>query len=105
MAAAAPVAPAKAKATSTSMSMTIDEGPKYTGERITLDFQNADLLNVLRLIAEVSELNIITAEGVGGKISMRMVDVPWDQALDIILKTKQLGQLRGSPGRREAGCP
>jgi type IV pilus assembly protein PilQ len=70
------------------------EGPKYTGERITLDFQNADLLNVLRLIAEVSGLNIITAEGVGGKISMRMQDVPWDQALDIILKTKGLGQVR-----------
>ena len=70
------------------------EGPKFTGERITLDFQNADLLNVLRLIAEVSGLNIITADGVGGKISMRMRDVPWDQALDIILKTKGLGQVR-----------
>ncbi len=71
-----------------------ESGPRYTGERITLDFQNADLLNVLRLIAEVSGLNIITAEGVGGKISMRMQDVPWDQALDIILKTKGLGQIR-----------
>ncbi|MCJ7500095.1 type IV pilus secretin PilQ [bacterium] len=71
-----------------------EEGPKYTGERITLDFQNADLLNVLRLIAEVSGLNIITAENVGGKISMRIQDVPWDQALDIILKTKGLGQVR-----------
>jgi len=72
----------------------VQEGPNYTGERITLDFQNADLLNVLRLIAEVSGLNIITAEGVGGKISMRMQDVPWDQALDIILKTKGLGQVK-----------
>jgi type IV pilus assembly protein PilQ len=71
-----------------------EKGPKYTGERITLDFQDAELLNVLRLIAEVSGLNIITAEGVGGKISMRMQDVPWDQALDIILKTKGLGQVR-----------
>ena len=70
------------------------EGPKYTGEKITLDFQQADLINVLRLIAEVSGLNIITAEGVGGKLSMRMVDVPWDQALEIILKTKGLGQVR-----------
>jgi len=68
--------------------------PKYTGEKITLDFQNAELLNVLRLIAEVSGLNIITAEGVGGKLTMRMVDVPWDQALDIILKTKSLGQVK-----------
>jgi type IV pilus assembly protein PilQ len=70
------------------------KGPKYTGEKITLDFQDADLLNVLRLIAEVSGLNIITAEGVGGKLSMRMVDVPWDQALEIILKTKGLGQVK-----------
>ena len=71
-----------------------DEGPQYTGELMTLDFQNADILNVLRLIAEVSGLNIITGEGVGGKISMRMVNVPWDQALDVILKTKGLGQVR-----------
>jgi type IV pilus assembly protein PilQ len=71
-------------------------GPKkkYTGEKITLDFQNADLLNVLRLIAEVSGLNIISSDAVSGRITMRMVDVPWDQALDIILKTKALGQVR-----------
>lgn len=81
-------------AVQTAAPIMAEEGPKYTGERITLDFQNADLLNVLRLIAEVSGLNIITAEGVGGKISMRMQDVPWDQALDIILKTKGLGQVR-----------
>jgi len=67
---------------------------KYTGERITMDFQNADLLNVLRLIAEVSGFNMITSDAVGGRITMRMVDVPWDQALEIILKTKGLGQVR-----------
>ena len=87
-------APVKVMAEKISAPAMIEEGPKYTGERITLDFQNADLLNVLRLIAEVSGLNVITAEGVGGKISMRMQDVPWDQALDIILKTKGLGQVR-----------
>jgi len=87
-------APVKVMAEKIPAPAMMEEGPKYTGERITLDFQNADLLNVLRLIAEVSGLNIITAEGVGGKISMRMQDVPWDQALDIILKTKGLGQIR-----------
>ena len=69
-------------------------GSVYTGELITLDFQDAELKNVLRLIAEVSGLNIITSDDVGGKISMRMVNVPWDQALDVILKTKGLGQVR-----------
>jgi len=77
-----------------AVELTPFEKPMYTGEKITLDFQNADLLNVLRLIADVSNLNIITAEGVGGKLTMRMVDVPWDQALDIILKTKGLGQVK-----------
>ncbi|UCG39328.1 MAG: type IV pilus secretin PilQ, partial [bacterium] len=92
----APAAPVVAKAPPKAEPAARKEetGPKYRGERITLDFQNADLLNVLRLIAEVSGLNIITAEGVGGKIRMRMQDVPWDQALDIILKTKGLGQVR-----------
>ncbi len=72
----------------------VKEKPKYTGELITLDFQNADILNVLRLIAEVSGLNIITDDNVKGKVSMRMVNVPWDQALDVILKSKGLGQVR-----------
>jgi type IV pilus assembly protein PilQ len=66
----------------------------YAGERVTLDFQDADVKNVLRLIAEVSGLNIITSDQVGGTISMRMVDVPWDQALEVILKTKGLGMVR-----------
>jgi len=90
-------APVPEKAPSKTMEEDIvirDKGPQYTGELMTLDFQNADILNVLRLIAEVSGLNIITGEGVGGKISMRMVNVPWDQALDVILKTKGLGQVR-----------
>ena len=72
----------------------IAKGPKYTGDLMTLDFKNADVLNVLRLIAEVSGLNIITGDNVGGKISMRMVNVPWDQALNVILETKGLGQIR-----------
>jgi type IV pilus assembly protein PilQ len=85
---------AEAPAKTETVQLMGERAPKYTGEKITLDFQNADLLNVLRLIAEVSGLNIITAEGVGGRLTMRMVDVPWDQALDIILKTKGLGQVR-----------
>jgi len=56
-----------------------------------MDFKDADLTNVFRIIAEVSNLNIITADDVKGKVSLRLVNVPWDQALDIVLRSKALG--------------
>jgi type IV pilus assembly protein PilQ len=62
----------------------------YKGTKISLDFKDADIHNIFRLIAEVSNLNIITAEDVKGKITIRLVNVPWDQALDVILATKNL---------------
>jgi type IV pilus assembly protein PilQ len=65
-------------------------GKVYTGTKLSLDFKDADIKNILRLIAEVSNLNIITADEVTGKITMRLVDVPWDQALDVILQSKNL---------------
>jgi type IV pilus assembly protein PilQ len=65
---------------------------KYSGRRITIDLKEADILNVLRLIAEVSKLNIIASESVKGLITIKLRNVPWDQALDIILKVKGLGQ-------------
>ena len=64
---------------------------KYRGQRISMDFKDADLANVFRIIAEVSNLNIITADDVKGKVSVRLVNVPWDQALDIVLRSKALG--------------
>ena len=64
---------------------------KYRGQRISMDFKDADLTNVFRIIAEVSNLNIITADDVKGKVSVRLVNVPWDQALDIVLRSKALG--------------
>jgi len=66
--------------------------PKYTGTKMTFDFQNADIHNVLRLIAEVSNLNIVAGDDVRGKITLRLRNVPWDQALDIILESKGLGK-------------
>ena len=68
-----------------------DETPQYYGQRINLDFQGADIHTVLRLIAEVSGLNIIAADDVQGKITMKLIDVPWDQALVLVLKSKKLG--------------
>lgn len=63
----------------------------YSGRKLSLDFKDADIKNILRLIAEVSNLNIIAGDEVTGKITMRLVDVPWDQALEIILQSKNLG--------------
>jgi type IV pilus assembly protein PilQ len=68
-----------------------DVGRKYRGQRISMDFKDADLTNVFRIIAEVSNLNVITADDVKGKVSLRLVNVPWDQALDIVLRSKSLG--------------
>jgi type IV pilus assembly protein PilQ len=68
-----------------------DTGRKYKGQRISMDFKDADLTNVFRIIAEVSNLNIITTDEVKGKVSVRLINVPWDQALDIVLRSKALG--------------
>jgi type IV pilus assembly protein PilQ len=66
----------------------------YTGERISLDFQNADIHNILRLIGEVSGMNVVVSDQVQGKVTLKLKDVPWDQALDIVLASKNLGMER-----------
>jgi type IV pilus assembly protein PilQ len=64
------------------------EGPKvYTGKHLSLDFMDAEVNDILRIIASVSGLNFVAGPEVKGKVSIRLADVPWDQALDIILKT------------------
>jgi type IV pilus assembly protein PilQ len=70
------------------------DGKQYVGRRISLDFKDVQVSDVLRLIAEVSDLNIIAGDEVAGRITIRLVDVPWDQALDVILLTKGLGFVR-----------
>ncbi|MFY9399465.1 MAG: type IV pilus secretin PilQ, partial [Desulfomonilia bacterium] len=67
--------------------------PLYTGERISLDFQNADIHNVLRIIAEVSGLNIVTSDQVKGNVTLRLKDIPWDQALDVVLESRDLDKM------------
>lgn len=64
----------------------------YKGKKISLDFKDADIQNVLRLIAEVSNKNIVISEAVKGKVTVRLLNVPWDMALDVILKTYALEQ-------------
>ncbi len=67
---------------------------KYTGERISLDFANADIKNILKLIGEVSKLNLVWGPEVKGTVSMRLKNVPWDQALDIVLESNDLGMIK-----------
>ncbi|MFQ5456082.1 MAG: type IV pilus secretin PilQ [Nitrospirota bacterium] len=67
---------------------------KYMGRKISLDFQDADIVNIIRLISEVSNLNIVIGEGVQGRITLKLIDIPWDQALDTILKMNNLGMIR-----------
>jgi type IV pilus assembly protein PilQ len=62
----------------------------YTGRRITLDFHDIDIRNLLRLIADVSKKNILVADDVTGKVTVSLRNVPWDQALDLVLRTKAL---------------
>jgi len=66
----------------------------YTGKKVSLEFQDASIQDVIRLIADVSKLNIIIADDVKGKITLKLVDVPWDQALDIILTSKGLDKVQ-----------
>ncbi|MEX5212608.1 MAG: type IV pilus secretin PilQ [Nitrospiraceae bacterium] len=68
--------------------------PRFVGRRISLDFQAAEISNVLRLIAEVSGFNIVVGEGVKSKVTMKLANVPWDQALDMLLRMNGLGMMK-----------
>ncbi len=80
-------------------SVVLDKGIKineqeYNGKRIDLDMMDANVSDVLRLLAEISNLNIVASDEVKGTISLRLKNVPWDQAFDIILKSKGLDSIR-----------
>ena len=62
----------------------------YVGERLSLNFQNVDVRALLQVIADFTDLNIVTSDSVGGSLTLRLQDVPWDQALDIIMASKGL---------------
>src|SRR2546423_560755 len=67
---------------------------RYTGEKLSLNFQNVEVRAVLNVIADFTDLNIITSDTVAGNITLRLKDVPWDQALDIILQARGLDSRR-----------
>ncbi|MEZ5561007.1 MAG: type IV pilus secretin PilQ [Pseudomonadales bacterium] len=65
---------------------------KYTGEKLSLNFQDIEVRSVLQLIADFTDLNLVASDTVSGRITLRLKNVPWDQALELILKTKGLDQ-------------
>ncbi len=65
---------------------------EFTGERLSLNFQDIEVRSVLQILADFTELNIIASDSVGGTVTLRLNDVPWDQALSLILKSKGLAQ-------------
>lgn len=77
----------------------------YAGRRIDLDLKDADVHNVLRLLADVGKVNIVTADNVGGSVTIRMRNVPWDQALSVVLQSKGLGMVRRGNIIRVAPLP
>jgi type IV pilus assembly protein PilQ len=72
----------------------VDEKKVYTGERLTLNFQDIDVRSVLQLLADTSGQNIVVSDSVTGNLTLRLQNVPWDQALDIVLRTKGLDKRR-----------
>jgi type IV pilus assembly protein PilQ len=74
--------------------LTFFEDRDYEGSRITLNFQDIQVRSVLQLIADVSDLNIVVSDSVAGNLTLRLTNVPWDQALDIVLETKNLDMRR-----------
>ncbi|HKJ29783.1 MAG TPA: type IV pilus secretin PilQ [Desulfuromonadales bacterium] len=82
----------------TSSTVTADEmaaeAARYNGEKITLVFDAANVRSILQLIGDVSGLNILASSDVQGTITLRLIDVPWDQALDLVLETASLGKIQ-----------
>ena len=69
----------------------LTQGPGFSGEKLSLNFQNIDVRSLLQVIADFTNFNIITSDSVTGAVTLRLKDVPWDQALDIIMQAKGLG--------------
>ncbi len=69
----------------------LTQGVGYSGQKLSLNFQNIEVRSLLQVIADFTNFNIVTSDSVSGSVTLRLQDVPWDQALDIILQAKGLG--------------
>ncbi|MCB1644995.1 MAG: type IV pilus secretin PilQ [Pseudomonadales bacterium] len=74
--------------TSAELEAALDQAFRYRGEKLSLNFQDIEVRSVLQLIADFTDLNLVASDTVAGRITLRLKNVPWDQALDIIMKTK-----------------
>src|SRR6185295_10608889 len=72
----------------------LQDQKEYTGERLTLNFQDIETRAVLQLLADTSGQNMVISDSVGGNVTLRLQNVPWDQALDIVMRTKGLDMRR-----------
>ncbi len=72
----------------------LTQGSTYSGDRLSLNFQNIEVRSLLQVVADFTSFNVITSDSVTGSLTLRLKDVPWDQALDIILQSKGLGVRR-----------
>jgi len=87
------VAPKKADAKDEKLAK-LGQEPSYNGKRVTFNFQDIPVRSALQLIADISGLNLVASDSVGGSVTLRLVNVPWDQALDVILRAKSLDKRR-----------
>lgn len=69
----------------------LTQGPGFNGEKLSLNFQNIEIRSLLQVIADFTNFNVVTSDTVTGAVTLRLKDVPWDQALDIIMQAKSLG--------------
>lgn len=92
--AAAAAATAVAGAAAAANAPAAGSAPRYTGRPVTFNFQDVPVRTVLQLIAEESNLNIVASDTVQGNVTLRLINVPWDQALDIVLQAKGLDKRR-----------
>ncbi|MBI5639029.1 MAG: type IV pilus secretin PilQ [Nitrospirae bacterium] len=93
MAAAGSSAPSATPTITSSDTEKWGQHGKFTGRKINLDFQDADIIPIFRLLADISGYNIVVHPDIKGRINLKLMDVPWDQALDLIMRTFQLAKL------------
>lgn len=82
------------KAAPTDPRLTRGQEPAYSGNRVTFNFQDIPVRSALQLLADISGLNLVASDTVGGSVTLRLVNVPWDQALDVVLRAKSLDKRR-----------
>ena len=83
---------AKAQGKASGADRGVGAKKEYTGQKISLEFKDADIKNVFRLLGEVSGKNILVTDDVNRKVTVRLIEVPWDQAMDLIIETNGLGK-------------